>query len=74
MEQHNETGEDFLLTRDDDNHWYVVPASKYDEFERWVNHNSYTYRDGFTPWDGFNFDLCRVQSPHKIRFQKWREL
>jgi len=60
------------LIQDDSCHWYVIAVSEVTEFEKWIEYHGddQTYE---IPWNGKNFDNCRVDGPHRIKFMEWRE-
>lgn len=54
----------FILTSDDDGHWYVIPKAKEREFSAWVDRCG----DEEPP------DWCESVggSPSLVEFEKWR--
>lgn len=54
------------FVQDDDCHWYLIPASRYDDFRRWVE----STQDGFEgEYRGYDFDKFRISgSPSDYSF------
>lgn len=72
---HKSDDKDSMLVRDDSAHWYVIFEDMEEEFEAWVAY--YASDDAYLSgqaWQGFNFDICRIDHPNRVRFKKWRVL
>ena len=53
-----------MLVSDDDGHWYIIPETREDDFEKWVEKE-----DPEEPiW------CNRVDNPHRVRFFEWHEV
>lgn len=60
------------LVRDDDGHWYLIPASEEERFHRWVAATQDgAGADADEDWAFFN-DKCRIDSPGHIEIYEWK--
>ncbi len=59
----------YRLIRDDDGHWYVIPATAANRFHTYVDAAS---RCEESDEDAKYFGGCRVDGPHAVVFESWR--
>lgn len=58
----------YRLIDDDDGHWYVILVSEEKAFQKWLDAGPY-----WTKYKGKDFNECRVDGPHRVVFDSWRE-
>ena len=56
----------FLLTRDDDGHWYLIHSHEKKAFETWLENGPY-----WENYDGPCFDENRIDGPGSIYILEW---
>lgn len=63
----------YLLTQDDDCHWYLIPLDVEAEFrdwckwiEGWINGTDSTY-------EGLDFNDFRINGPHTLKIYSWAD-
>jgi hypothetical protein len=60
--------EEFFLDQDNSSHWYVVPASKHDEWWAWLKLDSEDERS----WESPEWATRINGGPCDILFKEWR--
>ena len=58
---------EYIITDDDEGHWYLIPLIRKEEFEDWI--------DSFEEekeWCGYSFEDCRIDYPEQIIIEKYR--
>ena len=64
----------YLLTRDDDGHWYLLPYDLRKDFEAWVTYEG-AYSCGIVrePWIGTDYNEYRINGPHTLKIYSWSD-
>lgn len=55
---------EFVITEDDNGHWYVIPYACQAEFEEYVEHLN--ANEDEEEWEGHDFGSCRVRGALNI--------
>lgn len=55
------------LVRDDDGHWYIIPASEVAQFERWVD----VMESGKEIMLNYDYSGNMIPGPHVLTFTAW---
>lgn len=66
----------YLLTQDDDCHWYLIPYDSVDRFEAWIKWNdddSEDRNDHEPTADGLDFNSFRINGPHTLKIYSWAD-
>jgi len=62
---------EFVITEDDNGHWYVIPHARQAEFEEYVEHLN--ANEDEEEWEGYDFEHCRIKgSPNVVLFTNYR--
>jgi len=60
----------FILTNDEDGHWYIIPESKKDEFDNWLD---LVYSEEADCGDMPEWAKC-IDGPHSIIIHEYSEV
>ncbi len=57
------------LIQDESSHWYLIPVELEQEFYHWMD----AMDEGGMEWNGYDFDYCRIDGPHRLVITAWEE-